>query len=130
MDLEVRGLPQDIRPKFSNRLKSYEKELQRLEKEFVSSNVVFFVFNCHIDNIRCTYILLLVWYSSRVLFLPYKVGLDDMSAELQQSATYTMVVLLYDMIVFQRRSKSAFSDRVIRDELLNGEDHTQFESQV
>lgn len=53
-----------------------------------------------------------------------------MSAELQQSATYTMVVLLYDMIVFQRRSKSAFSDRVIRDELLNGEDHTQFESQV
>ena len=60
MDLEVRGLPQDIRPKFSNRLKSYEKELQRLEKEFVSSNVVLFVFNCHIDNIRCTYILLLV----------------------------------------------------------------------
>ena len=60
MDLEVRGLPQDIRPKFSNRLKSYEKELQRLEKEFVSSNVVFFIFNCHIDNMQCTYILLLV----------------------------------------------------------------------
>ena len=35
MGLEVRGLPSDIRPKYSNRLKSYEKELQRLEKDYV-----------------------------------------------------------------------------------------------
>lgn len=30
----------------------------------------------------------------------------------------------------QRRSKTAFSDKVIRDELLNGEECTQFENQV
>lgn len=36
MELEVRDLSADIRPKYSNRLKSYEKELQRLEKDYVS----------------------------------------------------------------------------------------------
>ncbi|XP_067946497.1 vesicle transport through interaction with t-SNAREs homolog 1A-like [Watersipora subatra] len=62
MHLEVRGLSSDIRPKYTNRLKSYEKELERLERDY-------------------------------------------------------------------RKSKSAFSDKVLREELLNGEECTQFENQ-
>lgn len=37
MDLEVKSLPPDIRSKFFTRFRSYETELIRLEKEFVSN---------------------------------------------------------------------------------------------
>jgi hypothetical protein len=37
MDLEIRGLPADDRPKFMTQLESFRAELKRLAKEFQSA---------------------------------------------------------------------------------------------
>ncbi|CAN7990128.1 unnamed protein product [Ixodes pacificus] len=52
MELEVRSLPAPTRPKYQNRVKSYQSELIQLRKEFVSSSTIY-VFNLKLRERYC-----------------------------------------------------------------------------
>ena len=40
MDLEIHDVPTELRPQFTQRLKTYKKELDRLRKEFVRQRML------------------------------------------------------------------------------------------